>query len=202
MDGTLLDSKKDITISINYVRQKHYSLLPLSEDFIVQAINMEVRNLSKLFYDTEVYNEVDRDLFEAHYEKQCIQNSYLYNGVKTLLKNLKKEGIKLSVATNAPTKFAKEMLSHLQVADLFDVIIGADKVTASKPDPSMLHAILNFYGFDKKKDRAWMVGDNSKDIKSAENAGIDAIFATWGFSPHSDFEVVIKEPKELLSIVL
>ena len=50
MDGTLLDSKKDITISINYVRQKHYSLLPLSEDFIVQAINMEVRNLSKLFY--------------------------------------------------------------------------------------------------------------------------------------------------------
>ena len=202
MDGTLIDSKKDITISINYVREKNYALPPLSEDFIVEAINMEVRNLPKLFYDTDVYRDADRELFETHYEKQCTQNPYLYNGVVTLLKSLKNENIKLSVATNAPTKFAKEILSSLQVAELFDVIIGADKVAVSKPDPSLLNAILEFYGFDKKQDKAWMIGDNSKDIKSAENAGINAIFATWGFSPYSDFEVVVKEPKEVLNIVL
>ena len=202
MDGTLIDSKKDITISINYVREKNYALPPLSEDFIVEAINMEVRNLPKLFYETDVYEDADRELFETHYEKQCTQNLYLYDGVVTLLKSLKNEDIKLSVATNAPTKFAKEMLSSLEVAELFDVIIGADKVAVSKPDPSMLNAILNYYDFDRKQDKAWMVGDNSKDIKSAENAGIEAIFATWGFSPSSDFEVVVKEPKEVLNIVL
>ena len=202
MDGTLIDSKKDITISINYVREKNYALPPLSEDFIVEAINMEVRNLPKLFYETDVYEDADRELFETHYEKQCTQNLYLYDGVVTLLKSLKNEDIKLSVATNAPTKFAKEMLSSLEVAELFDVIIGADKVAASKPDPSLLNAILNYYDFDRKQDKAWMIGDNSKDIKSAENAGIEAIFATWGFSPSSDFEVVVKEPKEVLNIVL
>ena len=47
-----------------------------------------------------------------------------------------------------------------------------------------------------------MVGDNSKDVQSALNAGIEAIFVTWGFSPHSDFKVTIKEPKEVLSLVL
>ena len=74
MDGTLLDSKKDITMSVNYVRYLHYNLPPLSEEFIVEAINMEVRNLSQLFYETEIYHDRDRDMFEEHYELQCIQN--------------------------------------------------------------------------------------------------------------------------------
>lgn len=202
MDGTLIDSKKDITISINYVRKKHYNLEALSEEFIVKAINMEVRNLPELFYGTPEYAESDRILFEEHYQEQCVQNPYLYEGVEEMLRSLKERNIKLSVATNAPTKFAKTMLSHLNVENLFDVIIGADSVNASKPDPKMLNYILKFYQFDKETDHAWMVGDNSKDIQSAVNAEIDAIFATWGFSPKSPYEVVINEPNEIFSIVL
>ena len=202
MDGTLIDSKKDITISINYVRNINHNLPPLSEDFIVEAINMEVRNLPKMFYETEEYHEEDRVVFEEHYQTQCIQNPYLYDGVYDMLHDLKKANIMLSVATNAPTLFAQTMLSHLNVAELFDVIIGADKVNASKPDPQMIYNILDFYDFKKEKDSAWMVGDNSKDIQSAANAGINSMFATWGFSPHAEYKTVIKEPKEVLSIVL
>ena len=67
MDGTLLDSKKDITISVNHIRKRHYSLEPLSEEFIVEAINMEVRNLPFLFYGTQEYEDSDRVVFEQHY---------------------------------------------------------------------------------------------------------------------------------------
>lgn len=202
MDGTLIDSKKDITISINYVREVNHNLPPLSEDFIVEVINMEERNLPKLFYETEVYEAKDRDAFELHYEKQCIQSPYLYNGVKETLHELVLSGVKISVATNAPTMFAKRMLKYLEVDHLFDVIIGADKVKMSKPDPQMLLEILNHYGFEKEKHKAWMVGDNSKDMKSADNAGIDSIFATWGFSQSGQSTVVINMPKEILDIVL
>jgi phosphoglycolate phosphatase len=202
MDGTLLDSQKDITISINYVREKEYSLEPLAERFIVDAINMEVRNLPKLFYNTELYEENAREMFEAHYETQCIQNPYLYEGIFATLKELRLNEVKLSVATNAPTKFAQRMLGHLGVADMFDVIIGADKVAASKPDPQMLHHILHHYNFDKTQHKAWMVGDNSKDMLSAKYAGINSMFATWGFSPHGEHEVLVHKPKEILSIVL
>ena len=202
MDGTLIDSKKDITISINYVRELNHGLPPLSEEFIVKAINMEVRNLPKLFYETEEYHDEDRVIFEAHYQTQCIQNPYLYDGIYEMLQTLKKANVKLSVATNAPTQFAQTMLSHLSVADLFDVIIGADKVSASKPDPKMIYEILDFYNFNKNIDSAWMVGDNSKDIQSAINAGINSMFATWGFSPHAEYETVIKYPKEVLRLVL
>ncbi len=202
MDGTLLDSKKDITMSVNHVREVNYNLPPLSEEYIVEAINMEVRNLSQLFYETDIYHDRDRDRFEEHYELQCIQNPYLYDGVKDTLIELVDSGIKISVATNAPTPFALRMLKHLGVAELFDVIIGADMVSASKPSPEMLEHILEHYNFDKTNHKAWMIGDNSKDMLSAKNAGIESVFATWGFSPTSDEEVVISKPREILDIVL
>ncbi len=202
MDGTLIDSKKDITISINYVRKLNYNLPPLEESFIVEAINKEVRNLAQLFYGTQTYRESDKVVFEQHYEKQCIQNPYLYEGVLETLHALLEEGVKLSVATNAPTKFAQRMLRSLDVGHLFDVIIGADEVSASKPNPEMLNKILNFYNYSHDKHRAWMVGDNTKDILSAHNAGIEALFATWGFSPEPLYEQVVFKPQEILDIVL
>jgi|OM-RGC.v1.014550558 phosphoglycolate phosphatase len=202
MDGTLLDSKKDITISINYIRDLHYNLPPLTEEFVVEAINMEVRNLPKMFYGTELYHDKDRDVFEIHYALQCTQNPYLYDGVKETLEKLVASGVKVSVATNAPTPFASRMLKHLGVDEMFDLIIGADQVRVSKPDPQMLHEILNHYGFDRTKDEAWMVGDNSKDMLSAKNAGISSMFATWGFTPEAKHDIVVFEPKEILDIVL
>jgi phosphoglycolate phosphatase len=202
MDGTLIDSKKDITISINYVRKKNHNLPPLSEEFIVESINKEVRNLPKLFYNTQTYEARDRALFEKHYKEQCIENPYLYDGVLELLETLKKNGVFLSVATNAPTLFAKTMLSHLNVASMFDVIIGADEVEHSKPDPEMINRILSYYNYNAQEDRAWMIGDNSKDMLSAKNAGIEAIFAIWGFSAHGEYPVVVKRPEEVLDIVL
>jgi phosphoglycolate phosphatase len=94
------------------------------------------------------------------------------------------------------------MLEHLEVAELFDEIMGADRVEASKPNPDMINAILDFYKYDKTTDQAWMVGDNSKDIESAKRAGINAIFAAWGFSADGEYEIIVKEPKEILNIVL
>ncbi|MBL0708658.1 MAG: HAD family hydrolase [Sulfurimonas sp.] len=197
MDGTLIDSKKDITISINYIRDLHYNLSPLSEEFVVKSINMKERNLPNLFYGTKSYHKKDKDLFEVHYAKQCTKNPYLYEGIREMLEKLINLGVKISLATNAPTPFALIMLKHLGVDAMFDLIIGSDKVRASKPDPEMINEVLNHYKFDKTRDEAWMLGDSSKDIDSARNAGINSVFVTWGFSKESSHSLVIDEPKEI-----
>lgn len=202
MDGTLLDSKKDITASVNYVRDINHNLPALSEEYIVEAINMQNRNLAKLFYETELYHPKDRDVFEKHYELECTKSVYLYEGVREMLRELVSSHVKISVATNAPTQFALRMLEHLGVKSLFDVIIGADMVKESKPSPQMLHHILNHYKFDYNSHKAWMVGDNIKDILSAQSANIESIFATWGFTPHAQGSVIAKKPKDVLDIVL
>ena len=94
------------------------------------------------------------------------------------------------------------MLEHLEIDNYFDIIIGADKVKKSKPDPQMLNIILDYYDFVKSSDSAWMVGDNSKDMLSAKNADIDSMFATWGFSPDGSYHTLVFKPKDILDIVL
>ncbi len=200
MDGTLIDSKKDITISINHVRKTNHNLSRLDEKYIVDVINMPIRNLAQLFYDTKIYKEEDKSLFEKHYFDQCIKHPYLYEGINSLLQNLKASHVKLNVATNAPTKFAKRMLNHLGVDSFFDTIIGADKAI-SKPDTKMLDIILNQYNFNTIIDKAWMIGDNSKDIQAAKNKQISSIFATWGFSKNGDADFIVSHPLEILDII-
>lgn len=201
MDGTLIDSREDITTSVNYVRQKNHNLPPLEESFVVDAINRHERNLAMLFYNTPTYEERDKVVFEKHYKEQCVQNVYLYEGVLEVLQTFKNKGVKIGVATNAPTKFAVTMLHSLRVDEYFELIVGADKVEHSKPDPAMLQAILKHCHY-KEGDKAWMVGDNSKDMQAAHSAGIDAVFAAWGFSSYGEYDVVAQTPQTLLNIVL
>ena len=201
MDGTLIDSAKDITISINTVRNHNHGLLPLEEAFVIEAINREHRNLAELFYGTPIYEKRDQELFEEHYHEQCIQNVSLYDGINESLEVLYSHGIKSSVATNAPTKFAQRMLEKCGVSKYFDYIIGADRVTRAKPDKEMLEYILTQYGYTAKH-HALMIGDNSKDMKAASHAGIEGAFATWGFSPKSEHHRVLRHPQEIIDYFL
>ncbi len=200
LDGTLVDSKKDITISINYVRKHNHNLPPLSEAFVVEAINKKERNLTMLFYRTPTYEERDREAFENHYYNQCIKNSFLFSGIKGMLETLKQNGVLLCVATNATTIFAKRMLAHLEVGDSFYAIVGAD-ISKAKPQPDMLLKLLHSCRY-RNGDHAWMVGDNQKDIEAAKRAGIDAVYATWGFQGDVDWDIRADKPSDILKIVL
>jgi len=201
MDGTLIDSQHDITCSINHVRAEHHALPPVASSDVVAWINRPVRNLPKLFYGTETYEARDRALFESHYHEQCIKNPVLYPGIRETLRALHTDGVHLAVATNAPSAFAVRMIGHLGIAPFFEQIIGPDIAGASKPDPAMLRLILERLGYRACEHRAWMVGDNSKDMDAARAVGITGIFSTWGFSAEGEGDLVIEHPGALLDII-
>lgn len=202
MDGTLIDSGEDITLSINHVRSVRYCLEPLSIRSVIDAINAHERNLAEIFYGTAVYEEEARELFESHYFDQCIQNVRLYTGIADLLESLSEKGFLMGVATNAPSLFAKRMLSHLDVDRYFDLILGADDVESPKPHPQMLLRHLEHHGYNPGTDYAWMIGDNSKDMVAAKNAGIPGIFARWGFSSSGEGDHSVSQPGDVLNIIL
>lgn len=201
MDGTLIDSGLDITLSINHVRAQCYHLEPLSVQSVIDAINAPVRNLSEIFYGQSVYEQKARDLFEEHYHEQCIQNVSPYNGICELLATLNENNIIMGVATNAPTQFAKRMLKHLKMDDFFQLILGANDVEEPKPHPQMLNRHLKHYNYRSGIDNAWMIGDNSKDMEAAMRAGIKGIFAGWGFSSQGSGDYFASTPESLLEII-
>ncbi len=201
MDGTLIDSGHDITASVNHVRRTVYGLDPLSRDVVVEAINRDQRNLALLFYEVETYEAEAQSVFESHYYHQCIQTPRLYNGIDKLLKDFVALGVRLHVATNAPARFARRMLTHLGIDDLFETIVGSEDVERAKPSPDMLHLVLDGCGYDPKQDFALMVGDNGKDMEAARRAGIAGAFVTWGFSPEGIGDHICVRPGDLFRLV-
>lgn len=202
MDGTLIDSAYDITVSINHVRKKRYALPPLTKEFIVRIINAPTRNLAFSFYETESYEEEARLMFEEHYHNQCIQNVRTYDGIYETVKTLHENGIKIAVATNAPSAFAHRMLTHVGLNPYFSRIVGADLVEIPKPHPQMLQVILQHHDFEAGLDRGWMIGDNQKDMEAGAQAGLKRIFAAWGFSEEGEGDFCLKEPEGILDIIL
>jgi len=201
MDGTLIDSGYDITVSINHVREEHYGLEPLSVQAVIDAINAHSRNLAEIFYLTPVYEERARQTFEAHYYEQCVQNVISYDGIKEILDFFAQSGISMGVATNAPSIFARRMLGHLGLSRYFSHIVGADEVEMPKPHPQMLEKILTHHDYNPGTDYAWMIGDNSKDMEAAAEVGIVGIFAGWGFSSQGEGDYFADHPKKLLRII-
>lgn len=187
MDGTLVDTRKDITLSINYVRGTKY-LPSLSESEVIKIINSKREELAMKFYGTETYLPEDRRLFEEHYKEQCTKNAVLFDGVLETLKLLKEMKIKMSVATNAPTKFGQKILSSVGISEYFDHIVGACKVKNPKPDKEMIEYINNLYvGRVLSSKNTIIVGDNYTDVNAGLNAGITSVFVKWGYGTfHGD----------------
>lgn len=201
MDGTLIDSGRDITLSINHVRERCYGLEPLGITDVIDAINASHRNLAEIFYATNVYEVRARHLFEEHYYDQCVQNVVSYEGIEEVLKQFVKMGLLMGVATNAPGLFAGRMLNHLGLSRYFSLIVGADDVETPKPNPQMVQKVLDHHDFNSGTDYAWMIGDNSKDMEAAAQAGISGIFAGWGFSSKGDGDYFADHPRELIRII-
>jgi phosphoglycolate phosphatase len=202
MDGTIVNTKQDITNTINFVR-KSKSLDPLPEDVIVNAIN-NIRNdrLSKVFYGTETFLPEDKHLFQSHYLKECTKTSFLYNGILESLEKLKSKGCSLSIATNAYTIFAEKILSDMKIDYLFDHIIGACKVNNPKPNPDMLKLILDLYEYEQLNDpKPIMIGDSHTDIEAGKNAAMNTVFVKWGFgNQNGNEDISIDEPINLHNV--
>ena len=185
MDGTLLDSSRSMTKSINYVRGK-LGLKPFEVDEVVRLINEPDNDLPKLFYENKrPYGEC-RAIFEEHYIHNCIVDMELFEGVEDMLASLK-DNYKMCVLTNAYGEFARKMLKHLNIDHYFKEIIGSDDIKARKPDTKGIYYLLKKYNIEKS--RAIFIGDSLKDEECAKNAGIKYIFTDWGFgdSKEPDF---------------
>lgn len=182
MDGTLVDSSKAITNTINYVRE-NLGLKRLDGKYILEKVNDPSINSAEFFYGTKEFTDEQTVLFEEYYNKNCLLDLELYNGISKLVEDLK-DDFTLAVATNANSDFARKMLDHVGIEKHFSSILGYDSVTNPKPHPEMVQKILTAH--DIRKENAQLIGDSQKDIMAASKAGVDSVLVNWGFSDHKE----------------
>jgi len=182
MDGTLVDSSKAITNTINYVRE-NLGFERLESKYILEKVNDPSINSAEFFYGTQEFTDEQTVLFEEYYNKNCLLDLELYDGISKLIDDLKSD-FTLAVATNANSDFARKMLDHVGIERHFSSILGYDSVKNPKPHPEMVQKILEAHSIQKQN--AQLIGDSHKDIMAATNAGVDSVLVNWGFSDHKE----------------
>ena len=93
-------------------------------------------------------------------------------GAVSLMGALSKRGCRVALATVDVSRRARLAMEFMGVSDTLDLVVGGEEVSRSKPDPEMIHLILDRLGVDRL--RAVMVGDALNDVQMGANAGLKA----------------------------
>jgi beta-phosphoglucomutase-like phosphatase (HAD superfamily) len=86
-----------------------------------------------------------------------------------LLKFLKNKGYKVACCSNSIRESIDSMLTHAQIIDHFDLIIGNDEITNPKPDPEIFIKAFNFLGVEPCE--CIIVEDSAPGVQAAHQSG-------------------------------
>jgi phosphoglycolate phosphatase len=180
LDGTLVDSKKDLTSSVNHIRHQ-FSLPDLTEEEIAGFIGDGALMLIRRILGpkaTEENVQAGLQTFLAYYRAHMLDNTRLYPGVRETLERLMH--CKLAVLTNKPVHFSCAMLDGLGVYKHFTVVYGGNSFDHKKPDPVGVYQILS--DTRGQREKTWIIGDSAVDVLTGRNAGIRTCGVTYGYA--------------------
>lgn len=173
-DGTLLDTNELIIQSFQHVLEKHYPGR-YSREEILPFLGPTL---------TEIFTLVDPDRIEqftTEYRAWNIANhdalSNEFDGVSETMRLLKNEGFKMAIVSTKINYMVQKGLDLLDVEGVFDVVIGYDDVSQTKPDPEPILLALERLGVEPEE--AIMIGDNYHDIVGGQNAGVRTAGVAW-----------------------
>ncbi len=206
LDGTLIDSRKDLIVSVNATR-RHYSMSELDghivESFTGDGAAALIERAMGPDFDPREMDEALR-YFIVYYRDHSLDHTVLYPGAREVIRALAEGGVAQAILTNKPVRISKEILTGLGLSSSFLQIYGGGSFDSKKPDPEGLLRLMEEAGASPSE--TLMVGDSTVDIQTARNAGCLGCGVTFGFQPETladpapDF--LIDSLPDLLPIVL
>lgn len=183
LDGTLVDSGKDIVSSVNFTL-KNIGLKEKSGEEVLSYVGTGVEDLIKksLGKDGIGIFEKALSIFESHHTKHANDTTLLYPGVRETLEYFKPK--KKAIVTNRKLKYALVTLKRLGIDKYFEHIEGADDILCRKPFSCPLDKIISMFNINKNS--CIIVGDMDIDILSGKNAGIRTCGVTYGIGKKQD----------------
>jgi len=205
LDGTLIDSKRDIAYAVNatLARINHP---PLTDELIYQYVGNGVRPLiEKAVAATGGGNSLDTAIkhFQEIYIAHLLDTTVLFDGIAGVLEHFK--GKKMAVASNKPHRYVVKILDGLDVSRYFVSVKGGDSVVEKKPHRMMLDVILQ--EAKAGATQTVFVGDSAVDMMTGKNAGIRTIGVTYGFRPEREIldsapDAIIGAPEDLVGLIV
>ena len=182
LDGTLLDTSKDLGAAVNHA----LSLIgrpPVPDEAVSGLIGGGSRlMLRRALALTGGDEGLDVDALYApllaFYEDNIAVHTALYPGGAAMLDALDDAGAAIAMVTNKPQPLAEKLLGELGLLGRFACVIGGGGGYPLKPAPDALHAMVEHAG----GGAAAYVGDTTFDTHAARAAGLPCVAVSFGFN--------------------
>jgi pyrophosphatase PpaX len=176
LDGTLVDTVPFILASVRACFEG-YGRCPTDAEWIA-GIGTPLRDQLASF----ARDPADVDGLFARYRAYWLQHhdemTGLFPGAAEAVRALRGAGHPLAIITAKITTGAERTLRHVGLWDQIDVVVAADTVARSKPDPMPVHHALARLG--REPAEAIMVGDSNHDLAAGRAAGTATAGVLWG----------------------
>lgn len=172
LDGTLLDTKPAIMATYRHLFEKYDKV----ENF-TEAVQVEVQGppLTEMF--AKYFPNVDQEqLLKEYREYNFAVHEKLVKPMpncEMMLKELKENGYQIGIVSTKYTEAINFGLDMFDLTRYFDVILGKDKVSKTKPDPAGLYEACT--ALNKGHDSCIYVGDSKGDMQASKAAGMYTI---------------------------
>jgi phosphoglycolate phosphatase len=188
LDGTLIDSEKDLAASVNAML-RHFGRkeLPLEiiDTYIGDGAPMLIRRALGDPAHASIVQEA-LNFFLLHYRDHKLDTTCPYPGIPQALHQASQlDGVqrKMAVLTNKPVRASRDILAGLGLSQHFFQTYGGNSFETKKPDPYGAQALMQEAGVTPAE--TVMIGDSQVDVLTARNANLWSIGVTYGFSPQS-----------------
>jgi phosphoglycolate phosphatase len=208
LDGTLVDSRRDLTDSANAVLVA-YGADPLGEELIGRMVGEGAATLIARAFAASGHDlPADAlDRFLAIYDERLLRHTRPYPRMPDVLAELQARA-RLAVLTNKPLRATRRILDGLDLARYFSAedVVGGDGPFPRKPDPTGLRHLIASAGATAGETA--LVGDSMIDWRTARNGGVRLYLAGYGFGSEgfpvdklADDEMIVDQPDGLRAIL-
>lgn len=205
LDGTLIDSRKDLANSVNAMLVE-FGRQALPEEIIASYIGDGAGMLVRRALGdphNEALVEDALEHFLTWYRAHKLDHTHVYNGVFEALRQLRNlpDGAgerSMAVLTNKPVGPSVAICEALELSPHFFRVYGGDSFETKKPDPAGLLRLIEEAGVTARE--TLMVGDSDVDLLTAQRAGAWSLGCRYGLSPHTieniPADVLVDDPLE------
>ena len=173
VDGTLTFTNQLIFDSFNHITKKYLGK-SFSDDEIIALFGPTEDVILKQICPDE-YESARRDYYSYYKDNHSI--AQLYDGIKSLIIEIKSSDILLSIFTGKGRTSALITLDEYGLTDYFDMIVSGDDVANHKPSPEGIVMFLQQYNLNPKD--VLMIGDAPSDIIAARECGVEIASVVW-----------------------
>ena len=200
LDGTLTRSEEGIWNCVKHAVKEMGIPEPDAatlRKFIGPPLEYSFRNYMGM---TEEQAGEAKRFYRERYTTVGMYENRVYPGVRTMMKTLRKAGVKMGVVTGKPAWPTGKILEHFGLDRFVSAVVCATDGHAEKE-----HLIRR--ALPENPGEAWMVGDRCFDMEGGVKAGVHTLGVTYGYGSGEELldsgaERLARSPREIAEILL